>query len=100
MPVKIYTEAGVVSGHGFEDVAYLPLDLLVAADAPVGETVTLSATVKWLICEYEICIPSGTELELALPIVGSTPPPHRTVLVSSPIVVRELPLARDRLFRG
>lgn len=40
VPVKIYTEAGVVSGHGFEDVAYLPLDLIVAADAPVGKTIS------------------------------------------------------------
>lgn len=25
VPVKIYTKAGVVSGHGFEDVQYLPV---------------------------------------------------------------------------
>ena len=66
MLVKIFTQAGEVSGHGFEGVAYLPIDLIVAADAPVGETVTLTASVKWLMCEYEICIPGGTELEIVL----------------------------------
>ncbi len=79
VPVKIYTQAGDVSGHGFEGVAYLPLDLIVSADAPVGETVTLGANVKWLMCEYEICIPGGAELELALPIVGETPTPNADV---------------------
>lgn len=79
VPVKIYTEAGQVSGHGFEDVAYLPLDLIVSADAPVAETVTLGATVKWLMCEYDICIPGGTELELSLPIVEDTPAPNTEV---------------------
>lgn len=66
VPVKIYTQTGVVSGHGLEDIAYLPLGLIVFADSPVGETVTLAATVKWLMCEYEICIPGGTELEIVL----------------------------------
>ena len=79
VPVKIYTEAGVVSGHGFEGIAYLPIDLILSPDAPVGETVTLGASVKWLMCEYEICIPGGAELKLALPIVDETPAPNTVV---------------------
>ena len=79
VPVKIYTKAGVVSGHGFEGTAYLPIDVIVSPDAPVGETVTLGANVKWLMCEYEICIPGGAELELALPIVDKTPAPNTVV---------------------
>ena len=79
VPVKVFTQTGEVSGHGFEGVAYLPIDLIVATDAPVGETVTLSASVKWLMCEYEICIPGGTELELSLPIIEDTPTPSTEV---------------------
>lgn len=79
VPVKIYTETGDVSGHGFEDVQYLPLDLIVAPDAPVGETLTLGANVKWLMCEYTVCIPGGTELELSVPIVGEIPAPNLDV---------------------
>ena len=79
VPEKIYTQAGVVSGHGFKGVAYLPVNLIVSSDAPVGEIVTLGATVKWLMCEYEICIPGGTELELSLPIVESSPASNAVV---------------------
>ena len=79
VPVKIYTKAGVVSGHGFEGIAYLPIDLIVSPYAPVGEPVTLGASVKWLMCEYEICIPGGAELELVLPIVDETPAPNTAV---------------------
>ena len=79
VPVKIFTQAGEVSGHGFEDIAYLPIDLIVAADAAVGETVTLTASVKWLMYEYEICIPGGTELELPVAVIESTPAPNDAV---------------------
>ena len=88
VPSKIYTQAGVVSGHGFKGVSYLPLDLIVAPDAPVGETVTLKAAVKWLMCEYEICIPGGADLELNLPVVGEPPAPVveiRSVLDATPM---------------
>ena len=79
VPIKILTQAGEISGHGFEDVAYLPIDLIVSANAPVGETVTLTASVKWLMCEYEICIPGGAELDLPVSIVDSTPSPNPDV---------------------
>ena len=68
-----------MSGHGFEGVSCLPVDLIVAPDAPVGETVTLNVTVKWLMCEYELCIPGDAELELSLPIVDEPPPPNAEV---------------------
>lgn len=79
VPEKILTQAGEVSGHGFTGVAYLPVELIVPVEARVGETVTLGATVKWLMCEYEICIPGGAELELSLPIVDSSPQPNTMV---------------------
>ena len=53
VPEKIYTQAGEVSGHGFKGITYLPVDLIVSPEASVGETVTLSASVKWLMCEGE-----------------------------------------------
>ena len=88
VPEKIYTKAGEVSGHGFKGVQYLPVDLIVSPDALVGGTVTLSASVKWLMCEYEICIPGGTELDLALPIVDEIPAPNievRATLDAAPM---------------
>ena len=93
VPVKIYTEAGVVSGHGFEGIAYLPIDLIVSPDASVGETVTLGASVKWLMCEYEICIPGGADLELALPIVDETPAPN--TVVQAALAVTSMPEAGE-----
>ena len=94
VPVKIYTKAGVVSGHGFEGVAYLPLDLLVAPSAKIGDTVTLGASVKWLMCEYEICIPGGAELELVLPIVDETPAPN--IAVHAGLAATPMPEAGER----
>ena len=88
VPVKIYTLGGEVSGHGFEGIQYLPIDLIIAPDAPVGDTVTLGATVKWLMCEYELCIPGGAELELSLPIVDKAPavnPEVQAALAATPM---------------
>ena len=93
VPVKIFTQAGEVSGHGFEDVAFLPIDLIVAADAPVGESITLKASVKWPMCEYEICIPGGTELELPVAIVENTPPPN--TLVQAALAATPMPEAGE-----
>ena len=93
VPIKIYTETGDVSGHGFEDIQYLPLDLIVAPDAPVGETLTLGANVKWLMCEYTVCIPGGTELELSVPIVDETPAPN--VDVQAALAATPMPEAGD-----
>ena len=93
VPVKIHTQAGDVSGHGFEGVSYLPVDLIVAPDAPVGETVTLAANVKWLMCEYELCIPGGAELKLSLPIVAETP--ARNAEVQAALAATPMPEAGE-----
>lgn len=93
VPVKIYTEAGEVSGHGFEGASYLPVDLIVGPDAPVGKTVTLAASVKWLMCEYELCIPGGAELELSLPIVAETP--ARNAEVQAALAATPMPEAGE-----
>ena len=80
VPEKIFTKAGEVSGHGFKRVSYLPVDVVAPANAVVGETATLEAGIKWLMCEYEICIPGGTDLEIALPVVGEAPLPNLQVV--------------------
>ncbi len=73
VPRKIYTQTGDVSGHGFDGEQYLPMDVIVSPTAPLGELVTLGATVKWLMCEYESCIPGGAALELEISISDKAP---------------------------
>jgi thiol:disulfide interchange protein DsbD len=47
-----------ILNYGYSDEVYLPVPIQVPATARPGETVTLRAAARWLVCE-EICIPGG-----------------------------------------
>ena len=67
-PVKIIGLGDALTGHGYDGVIHLPVTVSVPEDAPVGETVALSARADWLMCTKEICIPGGADLDIELPI--------------------------------
>ncbi|OAI19180.1 thiol:disulfide interchange protein [Methylomonas koyamae] len=61
---------GPVVNYGYEEAVTLLSPFKVAADAPVGGELPISAKVKWLVCA-EICIPQQAELALRLPVVAA-----------------------------
>jgi thiol:disulfide interchange protein DsbD len=75
-PTLIRDVHGSVTGHGYEGVVYLPMDL--HAPASASGRVTLNAHVKWLMCS-DVCVPGGQDVSLSLPVSGDTPEPDPQV---------------------
>jgi thiol:disulfide interchange protein DsbD len=57
---------GELVNHGYSGTVVLPVTLTTPAALAPGETVTIAATARWLICEVE-CIPGKADYELTLP---------------------------------
>jgi len=66
---------GPLVNYGYSNEVLLPVALQVPATARPGETVRLSATADWLVCE-KICIPEQATLTLSLPVAAGPPAPH------------------------
>ncbi|WP_232314870.1 protein-disulfide reductase DsbD family protein [Oceanibaculum pacificum] len=72
---------GPIMNYGYEGAVTLLTDISVPADAPVGGSFPVRATIDWLVCE-EICIPEQVELSLDLPVVaagGDAGPAHPAI---------------------
>ncbi|PHR60231.1 MAG: hypothetical protein COA43_08015 [Robiginitomaculum sp.] len=78
VPHKILLRDGKVSGHGFDGVSYLPVRMLVSADAKIGSEVILRAKVEFLVCEYDFCVPGTKNLKLSL-FVSDNAVPNKEV---------------------
>ncbi|MFO1397893.1 MAG: protein-disulfide reductase DsbD family protein [Burkholderiales bacterium] len=65
--------AGPLVNYGYEGQVLLLSDIVVPADAPAGESMTLSAKAEWLVCR-ETCIPEEAKLELVLPVAQRSDP--------------------------
>lgn len=63
---------GLITGNGYEGVIYFPVTITPPADLKAGETVTLSADAKWLMCA-EVCKPGVASITLSLPVATSPP---------------------------
>lgn len=72
-PAPIRFMTGELAGFGYEGTVLFPADIT----APVGvkAPVTLSATVSWLACNDDACVPGEAEISLTLtPEKTATPP--------------------------
>lgn len=77
-PVLVKDKQGQISGHGYEGLLYLPVQLTASPEARPGQQVTLRATARWLMCET-VCIPGSQEVELTLPVSAAPPRPNEEV---------------------
>jgi len=66
-PNVIRDDQGAIIGNGYENVLYLPVTLSPPADLKPGETITLKATAKWLMCK-DVCVPGKADVSLTLPV--------------------------------
>ncbi len=88
VPIAIHGEAGDITGHGYEGVAYLPVTITVPKTAKAGDKVTLKGKADWLMCSLETCVPGGADVQLTLPVAAEAPKPNaevRAALDSTPM---------------
>ncbi len=60
---------GPIMNYGYEGGVILPVTLRVPADAPVGQTVTLSAVVQFLVCA-DVCVPDQATVTLPVAVTA------------------------------
>ena len=72
-PVPERIPVQTLMNFGYEGAVTLLVPLTVPAGAAPGETVRLSGTLSYLVCE-EICIPGSAELSLDLPVAAASEP--------------------------
>jgi len=77
-PILIKDSHGNVTGHGYDGVVYLPVELTAPADAKAGNDVTLAAEAKWLMCA-DVCIPGQARVSLTLPVSAEMRAPDAAV---------------------
>ncbi len=68
---------GPLVNYGYEGEVLLPFQVTAPASARPGETVTLSGTAYFLVCE-EICIPEKGLVRLSLPVTAGPAPADPT----------------------
>jgi len=72
-PVPERIPVQTLMNFGYEGAVTLLVPLAVPESARAGETVRLSGTLSYLVCE-EICIPGSAELSLDLPVAAAAEP--------------------------
>ncbi len=62
-PTPIRFESGGLVGYGYAETIVLPVKVTVPADATIG-TMSISASVKYLVCDDKVCVPESAEATL------------------------------------
>lgn len=73
VPGLIHNTQGEISGYGYEQLTYLPVELKLPANLVPGQTLTLRATARWLMCQT-LCIPGKQLVVLSLPVTAQATP--------------------------
>ncbi len=71
-PELLKDSRGIVTGHGYDGVLYLPVMLTPPADLQSRASIKISATATWLMCA-DICVPGKADLSMTLPASGGAP---------------------------
>lgn len=91
-PILIKDSKGVITGHGYEGIVYLPVEVTVPADATVGESIELKARARWLMCT-DVCIPSSANVSVTVPVSADVP--ERDTAVAAELAKMQMPQVRD-----
>lgn len=70
-PSERHVQPGDILDHIYEDQAVVMFSLAIAEDAPVGEEGLISASLEWLVCDSNSCVPQFAETSLELPVQRS-----------------------------
>jgi thiol:disulfide interchange protein/DsbC/DsbD-like thiol-disulfide interchange protein len=75
-PLPEAIPVGPLVNYGYSDRLLLLSDISIPADA-AGQSVTLSANVRWLVCK-DICVPEESPVSLTLPLIDGGLSPRRS----------------------
>jgi thiol:disulfide interchange protein/DsbC/DsbD-like thiol-disulfide interchange protein len=65
---------GAITGNGYEGETFLPVEITPPDTLKPGDTVTLRAHARWLMCK-DVCMPGQADVELTLPVSADAPQP-------------------------
>lgn len=69
--------SGTIIGQGYDGDTLLPVVLTPPADLKPGTSVSLKASVDWLMCA-DVCVPGKGDVSLTLPVAAAAPQPDPT----------------------
>ena len=67
-PVPHLIPFGDLVTYGFDEPILLLVDVAVPPGLPAGETRTLAAQARWVVCDDELCVPEQADVQITLPI--------------------------------
>jgi thiol:disulfide interchange protein len=69
-PHVVKDTAGTITGNGYEDEAFLLVEITPPATLAAGSSVKLTATADWLMCK-DVCMPGDSTLSINFPVAAS-----------------------------
>ncbi|KRG40115.1 hypothetical protein ARC78_13035 [Stenotrophomonas pictorum JCM 9942] len=91
-PVLVRDREGNITGHGYEGLLHLPMQLTAPAGLRPGSEVELKATARWLMCET-VCIPGKAQVSLRLPVSADTA--QADTQVQAALAAQPMPASSD-----
>jgi len=67
-PSHRHVSPGGILDHIYEDRAVVLFPISVPKDALVGSDAVISASLEWLVCDANMCVPQFAEVSLSLPV--------------------------------
>jgi thiol:disulfide interchange protein/DsbC/DsbD-like thiol-disulfide interchange protein len=86
-PLPEAIPVGPLTNYGYSDNLLLLTDITIPADA-AGQSVTLSAKARWLVCK-DICVPEESPVSLTLPLIDGGLSPRRSSDAAAIAAARE-----------
>jgi len=93
-PSALTDHTGTIVGNGYEGETYLVVTLTPPTTPPATNTVTLEATVDWLMCN-DVCVPGNASVALTLPVSTVEPMPDALWSAKIAATTANLPRALD-----
>jgi thiol:disulfide interchange protein/DsbC/DsbD-like thiol-disulfide interchange protein len=86
-PLPEAIPVGPLTNYGYSDSLLLLTDITIPTDA-AGQSVTLSAKARWLVCK-DICVPEESPVSLTLPLIDGGLSPRRSPDAAAIAAARE-----------
>ncbi len=71
-PTPIKAKLGPLLDYAYEGEVLIPVPITAPANAQPGTTISLNATVQYLVCQ-DVCVPEDAKLTLLLPVATGAP---------------------------
>lgn len=69
-----YEQAGGVLDHVYENRLFLMMPVSIDPSTPIGEEIVISASLEWLVCDSNLCVPQFAEASTKLEVATKVKP--------------------------